>query len=101
MPLPSIDEVKSYLRVDGTEDDMFISSLISVAQEDLASSGITNTETERYGLAIKLLVANHYEERRPQVVGTVTNKLAYSLERIILQLKAEEIPLDSELEDTT
>ncbi|MDC3412530.1 head-tail connector protein [Terrihalobacillus insolitus] len=97
MPLPTVVEVKNYLRLDGAEDDAFLGSLITVAQEDLTESGITDQTSERYKLAIMLLVANHYEERRPQVVGTVTNKLAYSLERIILQLKAKEIPLDSEL----
>lgn len=95
--LPTIPEIKNYLRLDGAEDDAFISSLISVAQEDLTASGITVQTSERYKLAVMLLIANHYEERRPQVVGTVTNKLSYSLERIILQLKADELPLDSEL----
>ena len=95
--LPTIPEIKNYLRIDGAEDDAFIDSLISVAQEDLTASGITIQTSERYKLAVMLLVANHYEERRPQVVGTITSKLAYSLERIILQLKADELPLDSEL----
>lgn len=95
--LPTIPEIKNYLRLDGAEDDAFIGSLISVAQEDLTASGITVQTSERYKLAVMLLVATHYEERRPQVVGTVTNKLSYSLERIILQLKADELPLDSEL----
>jgi len=96
MPLPTTDELKNYLRIDGAEDDAFLSSLITVAQEDLADSGIKNQETERYKLAVMLLVANHYEERRPEVVGTVVNKLNYSLERIILQLKAAELPIESD-----
>lgn len=92
MALPSLEEVKEYLRIDGAEEDQLLSSLISIAQEDLSDSGIKNQETERYGLAIKLLVANHYDERRAQVVGTITSNLNYSLERIILQLKAAELP---------
>lgn len=100
MPLPTVDEIKNYLRVDGAEDDTFLSSLIEAAKEDLTSSGITNQETARYTIAIKLLVANHYEERRPEVIGTSIAKSNYSLERIIAQLKAEELPLDSELEGT-
>lgn len=101
MPLPTVPEIKNYLRLDGAEDDDFLGSLINVAKEDLAASGIKNETTERYKLAIMLLVANHYEERRPEAVGTIATKLSYSLERIILQLKAEEIPLDSELEANT
>jgi uncharacterized phage protein (predicted DNA packaging) len=91
MPLPTVPEVKNYLRIDGAEDEAFLSSLINVAQEDLAASGITNTNSERYKLAVMIMVANHYEERRPEAVGTIVAKLSYSLERIILQLKAEEL----------
>ncbi|GGJ48485.1 head-tail connector protein [Virgibacillus salexigens] len=100
MPLPSVGEIKNYLRVDGSEDDTFLDSLIEAAKEDLTSSGITNQETARYTIAIKLLVANYYEERRPEVIGTSVAKNSYSLGRIIAQLKAEELPLDSELEET-
>lgn len=92
MALPTVDEIKNYLRINGEEDDLLIDSLIKVSEEDLTDSGITNQGTERYKLASMLLVANHYEERRPQVVGTITNNLSYSLERIILQLKANELP---------
>lgn len=90
MAVPTLNEVKHFLRIDGNEDDQLLETLINVAVEDLTDSGIKNKETERYKLAVLILVANHYEERRPQVIGTVINKLNYSLERIILQLKAGE-----------
>lgn len=92
MALPTVGEVRDYLRIDGVEDDMFLDSLINAAVEDLTDSGIKNQETERYRLAVMLLVANHYEERRPQAIGSYSTKLAFSLERIILQLKAAELP---------
>lgn len=97
MAVPTDLEVAKYLKVDDlVEDDpeelAFINDLIKVAQEDLTDSGIKNKETARYGMAIKLLAANYYEERRPQAVGTITSNLNYSLERIILQLKAAELP---------
>ncbi|WP_156290783.1 head-tail connector protein [Oceanobacillus salinisoli] len=102
MALPTNMEVAKYLKIEDivqedAEELAFLDELIEVAAEDLAGSGIKNQDTHRYGMAIKLLVANFYEERRPQVVGTITSNLNYSLERIILQLKAEEIPLDEEL----
>lgn len=102
MPLPSVEEVARYLRIEDIvaeepEEKAFLEELIGVAVEDLQDSGIKNKESKRYGLAIKLLVANFYNERRPQVVGTITTNLNYSLERIILQLKAAELPAgDSE-----
>lgn len=89
--------VARYLRiedlVEGSEEEKdFLAFLIDVAEEDLAASGIKNKESARYVMALKLMVANLYEERRAQVVGTITSKLEYSLERLILQLKAEELP---------
>lgn len=102
MPLPSVEEVARYLRIEDIvaeepEEKTFLRELIDVAVEDLEDSGIKNKESARYGLAVKLMVANFYNERRPQVVGTITTNLNYSLERIILQLKAAELPAgDSE-----
>lgn len=97
MSLPTVMEVARYLRIedlveDSEEEADFLASLIEVAVEDLADSGIKNQETARYGMAVKLMVANFYEERRAQVVGTITSKLEFSLERLILQLKAAELP---------
>lgn len=99
MALPTVDEVARYLRIEDIvneeeEEKVFLEELIETAVEDLEDSGIKDQSTKRYGMAIKLLVANFYEERRPQVVGTITTNLHYSLERIILQLKARELPGD-------
>lgn len=101
MALPNVEEVARYLRVedlieDNEEERELLENLIDVAAEDLEASGIKNQKTSRYGMAIKLMVANFYEERRAQVVGTITSNLNFSLERLILQLKADELP---EVED--
>lgn len=98
MALPTNIEVAKYLHLEGAEQDDIdlIDSLILVAVEDLADSGIKNKDTERYAMAIKLMVSNLFEERRPQVVGTITSKLNFSLERIILQLKAKELPSEGD-----
>lgn len=91
MPLPSIEEVKEYLKIDTDEENQQISEFIEVAVEELADSGIKDQSSHSYGMAIKLLVANYYAERRPQVVGTIATNLNFSLERIILRLKAAEL----------
>lgn len=97
MALPTVEEVARYLRIEDIveeekEEKADLQNFIDIAIEDLESSGVTNQDSARYGLAIKLMVSNFYNERRPQVVGTITSNLNYSLERIILQLKAEELP---------
>jgi uncharacterized phage protein (predicted DNA packaging) len=81
-----LEEVKTYLRIDGSEDDIFLTSLISSAKEYIKNgTGIQADETnDMHKLAINLLVANWYENREP--VGKA-DKLAFSLESIFLQLK--------------
>ena len=96
MPLPTLEEVKDYLKIDTDEEDVQIQEFINAAVEELEDSGIKDQSTASYGLAIKLLVANYYEERRPQVVGTIVTNLNYSLNRIILRLKSRELPAGDE-----
>lgn len=91
MSLPTLEEVKDYLKIDTDEEDAQIEEFIDAAVEELSDSGIKDQSTKSYGLAIKLLVANYYEERKPQVVGTITTNLNFSLQRIILRLKAREL----------
>ncbi|WP_277679549.1 head-tail connector protein [Gracilibacillus dipsosauri] len=97
MSLPDVSEVMDYLRIEDEEEMPHVSGFIQAAIEELEDSGIKDQTTASYGLAIKLLVANYYEERRPQVVGTVVANLQYSLERIILRLKARELPKGDEV----
>ncbi|MEC0752119.1 head-tail connector protein [Bacillus haynesii] len=80
-----LDEMKEYLRVDGDEENALISSLIDAAEKYMKNSGAKDTDNELYNLAIKMLVTGWYEDRGSMSDGK--NKLAYSLQSIILQLK--------------
>mgnify|MGYP002403470233 CR=1 FL=1 len=96
MPVPTVEEIKEYLKIDTDEEDDQIQDFINAAVEELADSGVKDQSTSSYGLAVKLLVANYYSERRPQAIGTIVTKLNYSLDRIILRLKARELPAGEE-----
>lgn len=96
MPVPTVEDIKNYLKIDTDEEDEQIQEFIEAAVEELEGSGIKDQSTSSYGLAVKLLVANYYSERRPQAVGTIVAKLNYSLDRIILRLKARELPAGEE-----
>ncbi|WP_412095271.1 head-tail connector protein [Bacillus haynesii] len=80
-----LEEMKEYLRVDGDEENALISSLIDAAEKYMKNSGAKDTDNELYNLAIKMLVTGWYEDRGSMSDGK--NKLAYSLQSIILQLK--------------
>lgn len=81
-----LEELKNYLRVDGSEDDAILTLLVSAADEYFADAGIPETAktTSKYKLAVMLFVALNYENRDPAIE---MNKFSFSLESLILQLK--------------
>src|SRR5690606_42098661 len=86
MPELTLDEVKTYLRIDGSEDDAILALLMNSAKEYLANSGIPEPEqgSERssYNLAVMLYVALHYQNRDP---AARMNKFRFALESMLLQ----------------
>lgn len=83
----TLDDAKSYLKIDldNTEEDIGIESLIMAAEEYLKNVGaVLVAGNELAKLAVKILVVHWYENREP--VGKA-DKLAFSLETIIPQLK--------------
>ncbi|MBE6043546.1 MAG: phage gp6-like head-tail connector protein [Clostridium thermopalmarium] len=80
-----LDELKLFLRVDGEEEDELIQGLQLAAEEYLINAGVNKDYSkELYKLAVKLLVTHWYNNR--EVTGKA-DRLAFSLDTIILQLK--------------
>jgi uncharacterized phage protein (predicted DNA packaging) len=81
-----LDEVKAYLRIDGTEDDILLGSLIAAAESYIKNAtGIDVDESnDLHKLAVSLLVVHWYENR--QTVGNL-NKIAFSLDSILMQIE--------------
>lgn len=83
-----ISELKEYLKVDGTEDDALIKGLQSAAENYLTNAGcIKDYNNDLYKLAVMLLVSHWYENRQIEQIGGNINKLSFSLQSIIAQLK--------------
>ncbi len=61
----ALEACKAYMRVDGTDDDDLIGSLMDVAKAYLAAAGIEEPETEspRYTLAVHALTLHYYDHR--------------------------------------
>lgn len=79
--------IKQYLKVDFDDDDELILSMQKAAESYVKNAGVTcSYESDLYQLAILLLVTNWYENRNAVLVGTVSNKLEYSLKHILAQL---------------
>lgn len=84
-----LTELKTYLRIDGGEDDQVLASLYDAAVEYLENAGVKKSEDKHklYDLAIKLLVSHWYDNRSGVIVGITSKSLEHSLQSIILQLK--------------
>ncbi|MED0649760.1 head-tail connector protein [Aeribacillus pallidus] len=80
----SLEELKKYLRIDGSEDDDILTLLIDGAREYLKNAGVPESESKLYKLAVMLYVSLHYENRDPSVK---IDKLNFAFESIVLQLK--------------
>jgi len=79
-----LEEIKNYMKIDDDVDDSLINSLIESANIYMVNAGVKNFENDLYKLAIKMLVLHWYENR--EVIGNA-NKLSFSLDNIITQLK--------------
>jgi uncharacterized phage protein (predicted DNA packaging) len=81
-----LEEVKNYLRIDGSEDDMLLTSFITAAKQYIyGSTGVYVDDTDQlHLLALKILISHWYDNREP--VGKADN-LAFSLESIVTQIK--------------
>lgn len=79
-----LEEILLHLRIDNDYELEYITSLIYAAKAFLKNAGVIEEKSELYKLAIKILVSHWYENR--EVTGKA-DKLAYSLDSIITQLK--------------
>lgn len=73
-----LDEMKHFLRVDGDEDNDLISESILAAKEYLSASGVAETESYLYKLAVKVKVRADYEQ---------SNDFDKTLQDLILKLR--------------
>lgn len=84
----TLDELKLYLRIDGTFEDVLLTSLQMAAEEYLKSAGVlVNYENRLYHLCVMLLVNHWYSNREGVVIGTITKEMEFSLRAIIQQLQ--------------
>lgn len=81
-------ELKSFLRVDGDEDDALIVALQSAAEEYCKNAGVpVDYGNALYCLAVQMLVTHWYENRSPVDSGSVSKVVELSLVNILTQLR--------------
>ncbi|WP_426450662.1 head-tail connector protein [Paenibacillus sp. S-38] len=77
------EELKTYLRVDGSENDGFLALLVHSAKEYLKDAGVPESSSPRYKLAVMIQVALNYDRD-----GNAA--MEKSLESLITQLRVGE-----------
>lgn len=84
----TLNEAKSYLRVDFSDDDALITRLMGVADEYLASAlGNYNKNSERADMLALVVIADLYENR--ELSSKVSANVSRLVQSFILQLQLE------------
>lgn len=94
MAMLTLDEAKQHLRVDGTDDDAYITSLVAAAEEYIVNvitpapvDGVVQpapsvNETQRH--AARLLVGHWYENREAVAQGTIIPQTPFAVDMLLL-----------------
>lgn len=84
-----LDDVKTYCRIDGTEEDALILSFIDAAKGYLDGAGVPKPEADdpRYLLCVKAMVLEFYDHRG--MTESVTPSAIPGLANMVVQLKLE------------
>lgn len=84
-----LDDVKTYCRIDGTEEDALILSFIDAAKGYLDGAGVPEPEADdpRYLLCVKAMVLEFYDHRG--MTESVTPSAIPGLANMVGQLKLE------------
>ncbi|GAB4073676.1 hypothetical protein GCM10028778_11790 [Barrientosiimonas marina] len=92
-----IEDVKHYMRIDGDEDDQFISSLIEAAKiYILNSTGIKPDESDAlHQLVVKILCVHWYENRGAKDLESRA-PMEFSVESIMNQIALTSKPSDTD-----
>jgi uncharacterized phage protein (predicted DNA packaging) len=82
----SLDEVKNWLRIDFSEDDALLTTLISAAEKYLknATGNTFDSSNELAQLFCLVLIADWYENR--EMIGKATDQTRPIIQSILTQL---------------
>ncbi len=90
-----LDDVKTYCRIDGTEEDALILSFIDAAKGYLDGAGVPEPEADdpRFLLCVKAMVLEFYDHRgmTESVTPSAIPGLANMVEQLKLVAEAERI----------
>lgn len=85
----TLEQAKSFLRMEHSEDDVFISSLILTSESFIknATSLHANPSTNEFQLAQLLLIVHWYENRNIVIIGKISKSMEYALDSLLFQIR--------------
>lgn len=81
-----LGEVKAYLRLDGNEEDLLLTTIVAAAEAYLKGAGVVKTAPldTRYKLAT-FMIASHWFENR-DLIGSA-DELPFTFTALLMQLR--------------
>lgn len=91
----TLEEAKSWLRIDYDDDDTDIEMLIDSAKEYIknATNPNINTESKLFNLAMRMLIQHWYDNRSAVLIGSISKSLELSLNSILIQINNDVIQI--------
>lgn len=81
--LITLEETKSYLRIDFSDDDVFIGKLIK-ASERYIKNAVSDYESNELVDIVQLLLIQHWYYNR-SLMGKIPNNFAHGIDAILFQ----------------
>lgn len=83
-----VEDIKEYLRIEHTEDDAMLGSLMKRAKIYIANGvGKIDEKNELFKMAVIVLVGHWYDNRELARIGNASYSIPHSFEAIIQQLR--------------
>lgn len=94
MTIVTVEEVKSFLRIEGEEDDAIVATLIAAAEAyALRYTGEFLEEGEEYPddfkLAVLMLVGTYFNNRESVLVGKSAQEMPFGVREILKGLRMQ------------
>lgn len=96
----TLEDVKTYLRIDEEADDAIIEVMMQAAEEYIrASIGFYEEDNAKIKMLYFLIMQDLYENRVYAVKEADKQRLAYVTNTLVMQLQAEQLLREQENED--
>lgn len=99
----SLTDLKTYLRVDWSDEDDYLSSLIDTTKDFIvnATDKYADTEANCFLMAQRILCSHWYENRMAMTDSKYATEIPFALNSLLMQIRATAVdPADTNTNNT-